>query len=304
MAMVNTYRIAAVARRTGLTADTIRAWERRYGMVTPLRTASGERRYTDSDIARLELARAAVTLGHAVRHVAALSDAQIKALVDAAPWSSNTSDLEEPAARRTIGAILQAIQTYNLDKAESLLNSAAIFFAPYELIVDVLAPLMQEVGDGWESGRITIAQEHFTSHLVRSVIGSLLRVRQPAGDETLLFLTPSNELHELGILFAAALAAAKGMRAIVLGASVPSKQVAAAARVIGPSRVVVGITNAEDVEASAAYVAELRQALPSSTSIYLGGQAGTKLPITASEGRLEVVATLADFYRSLGGARV
>lgn len=298
--MSTTYRIATVARRTGLTADTIRAWERRYGMVTPERMASGERRYTEGDVARLELVRAAVSRGYALPDLARLSDAQIRtALQESAGSGAPASALETSAAHRTIQAILESVSSYDLSSAESLLNSAAVFFSPSELIVDVLAPLMHDVGERWEHGRFAIAQEHFTSHLVRNVVGSLLRIHRPAGEPALLFLTPPNEPHELGILFAAALAASKGLRAVVLGANVPVQQAVAAARGTAAARIVVGLTYPDDLSAAMGYLADLRTAIPSSTALCLGGRVAQALdPSTLPDG-ITVTTTLAAFDASL-----
>lgn len=302
--MPTTYRIATVARRTGLTADTIRAWERRYGMIAPERTASGERRYSDREIARLELVKAAVDQGHAVRDVARLTDAEIKAAIERpAARVSATAALEASAAERTIQTILDSVSSYDLASAEAVLNSAALFLRPTELIVTVLAPLMHAIGDGWQSGRFAIAQEHFTTHLVRNVVGSMLRVRRTSTDAPSLFLTPPDESHELGILFAAALCASKGLPAIVLGANVPLKQAVAAARGTGASQIIVGLTCANDVASTIAYVTELRKSIASSTALCLGGPAAIQLDPATLPDAVTIANTLTEYEASLMQAR-
>ncbi len=302
MVTTDGFQIAAVSRMTGLSTDTIRSWERRYALVTPHRTPAGVRLYSTADVSRLELAHAAVSLGHAIRRVAALSDDDIRSLIDVAAATSSGSKLQSTAAAQTIGAVLDAIREYDLVRAESTLGSAAMMFTPTDLIVDVLAPFMHEVGVLWEKGALAIAQEHFASNLVRSLIGSIMRMRPPTTREAMVFATPPDELHEFGILFGACLASLVGFKAIVLGTGIPAKEVIAAARKIAPSRVVVGIVRTTIQADAAAFVGELRRALPAQVKICVGGDGATALPIEGLPPGVETIPSLADFPYRIGRA--
>src|SRR5579863_8688079 len=122
--MLNGYQIAAVSRRTGLSVDTIRAWERRYALVTPARGETGVREYNEGDIERLALARAAVVLGHPIRRVARMYDDELRKLIAAQTIPSTSGNLSKSATRQTVDAFLEAVLRYDLPGAESCLTSA------------------------------------------------------------------------------------------------------------------------------------------------------------------------------------
>ncbi|MEO9169823.1 MAG: B12-binding domain-containing protein [Candidatus Baltobacteraceae bacterium] len=293
--MTNGYQIAAVARRTGLSTDTIRAWERRYSFVQPLRSASGIRVYSEGDVARLELARAAVSLGHPIRRVAQLSDSDLRSLIETVARPSGRRGLRSAATRAAIEEMLDAIRDYDLNRAESLLNSAALLFPAMDLVVEILTPLMHEIGALWEERALSIAQEHFASNLIRSLLGSMMRLRPPNGNETMLFFTPPGEAHEFGILFAACIASLHGIRALVLGANIPASEVARVARRVAPTRLVVGLVYADNVALHAQYLAELRKEIPDHIRITLGGKAATAIPPAEIAEGVNVITDLSLF---------
>ncbi|HEV3152916.1 MAG TPA: B12-binding domain-containing protein [Candidatus Baltobacteraceae bacterium] len=300
MTLTDGFQIAAVSRMTGLSTDIIRAWERRYALVTPERSAAGVRLYSADDVSRLELAHAAVSLGHPIRRVAALSDDGIRSLIDTTAGTSSRPALQSTATAQTIAQILDAIREYDLVRAEAVLGSAALIFTPMDFILDVLAPFMHEVGTLWENGSLAIAQEHFASNLVRSLIGSMMRMRPPSTDEAMLFVTPPDELHEFGILFSACLASLVGFKAIVLGTGIPAKEVIAAARKIAPARIVAGVVRTTLQAGAAEFVGELRRALPAQVKICIGGQGASTLPVDALPPGVETVGSLAEFHHRIG----
>ena len=295
--MTQGYPIGAVSRMTGLSTDTIRAWERRHALVRPERSSGGVRLYSTGDVTRLELAREAVTLGHPIGRVARLGDAEIRGLIGAT--SAGAASMQSSAAAQTVAAIMRAVSDYDFPEVESLLGSSALLFTPSELIVDVLAPLMRAVGDGWEAGRISVAQEHCTSHLVRNLVGSMMRLRPQGTRTTMLFATPSGESHELGTLFAACLAAVNGFRALVLGPNVPAPELVRIARKLAPARVVIGVVLHDLQGAVAEYIADVRRGVPPATQVTLGGTAAAGLQERLPDG-VDVIAELAQFTSRVG----
>ena len=288
------YQIAAVARMTGLSVDSLRAWERRYEIVVPERDAAGIRQYTPEQVARLALAREATELGHPIRRVAALEDVEIRRLLDAA--NRDRPSPESPPAQSAaavVEEILAALRVYDIARVESLLSSGAMLLTPEAFVIDVLSVLMHSVGVLWELGRLSIAQEHIVSSLVRDFIGTLTRLRPPAGEETMLFATPPGELHEFGIFLAATLAAMRGVRVQLLGTSVPAEELLDAASHLTPRIVVLGIAQSEDTSNFAEYVAHLDRKLPRSVQLWVGGPLDLRTREWSK--RVSWVATLDDF---------
>src|SRR6188508_2089614 len=138
------YPIRAVSRLTGIGIDTLRAWERRHGAVTPSRDDRG-RMYTDDDIARLRLLRSAVEHGHSIGRLAGLSDAKLRGL--AAPAEAREVTAADPL-RRTVpetAALCAALQTFDAGGLDQEIARLAAVLRPLELLRDVLLPLLVQV---------------------------------------------------------------------------------------------------------------------------------------------------------------
>ncbi len=298
MAIKNRYRIAAVSRLTGLPADTIRAWERRYRLVEPARDDAGIRLYSEEDVARLQFAASVVGLGHPIGLVATMTDAELAGIL-ADRRDGDVAD-SRSAISCTLADMLKAIHNFDVVRAESLLNAAALFLSPAELVVGVLAPLMRAIGDGWESGRLSIAQEHLTSQLVRNIIANLTRLSTVTKKETILLATPPGEAHEFGVLFAACLASLAGIKPLILGSSVPVPELVRTARRATPSVVVISaLRDAQDID-MAAYCGRLAAKLPPACAIWVGGHRAHRRAIAAHENkRLQFIPSLEHFEKQV-----
>src|SRR6478752_321916 len=173
----NTYPIRAVSLMTGVSIDTLRAWERRYGAVAPVRDDRG-RVYSDDDVRRIALLRDAVQSGHAIGRVANMTTAQLEELSAAA--SANVMPARTAARSLpvtvNIDRIIAALERFDAAAVEADLGRAAAMLRPPELLRDVLVPVLTEVGERWHRGHARIAHEHMLSASVRNVLGSLLRV--------------------------------------------------------------------------------------------------------------------------------
>jgi len=292
--MAAKYSIAAVAKITGLSIETLRAWERRHGVVSPQRDDSGIRRYTEADIARLELLHSATGLGHAIRRVASLPNAELRKLVHRDAPEDDSAELR--AGAPIVQKVVQCIRRYDVRRAEELLSAAALLQQPDDLVINVLSPLMREVGRLWERRNFSVAQEHLVSVLVRNLLGSMMRLRPVDGETAMLFATPPNELHEFGIDLAAFLAAMRGIRACVLGPNVPMQEVVRAAHYVRPSAVVIGSVLSDQHAKLGEYLKGLRTRLTQRTKIWVGGEIpdAEMLPVG-----VRAVPTLTDFAKEL-----
>jgi DNA-binding transcriptional MerR regulator/methylmalonyl-CoA mutase cobalamin-binding subunit len=270
------YPIRAVSRMTGLSLDTLRAWERRYDAVTPQRGERG-RLYTQADVTRLQHLAQLVARGHAIGTVARLEDAQIARLAQST--EALTPDAAVPLAR--LDPITAALDRYDVGAIETALNRYAAVLLPRDLIVAVVLPLLSEIGARWQAGTLRPAQEHLISAIVRSVLGGLLRVfTRTEATLRVVFAAPSGERHELGLLCAAVLAASNGAGTVYLGPDLPAADIWRAATGADAQLVVVGLTMPGAVAR-----AELRQlaAPPRGIRVCAGGSAAPDLLSLAGE---------------------
>lgn len=270
------YPIRAVSRLTGLSVDALRAWERRYGVVTPVRDERG-RLYTDADVERLRLLSAAVQSGHAIGRLAAFSDEELRELL-AVSGASHTD--EHPAAppRAPLAVsdaapngVMEAIRRLDHGSAERELSLLAAVLTPRELVHRVALPLMTEVGEEWHTGRLTVAQEHMTSALLRNLMGALIPLyRRTNTWGKLLFATPSGEQHEFGILLSAMLAVGGGLEILYLGSDLPADEIVSAAQKTAPQAVVLGFVGAgpySDINE----IRHVAERLPGQIELWIGG---------------------------------
>lgn len=282
------YPIRAVSKLTGLPLDTLRAWERRYRAVQPKRGERG-RVYGESDVRRLVTLRDLVAQGYAIGQVAHLTDRQLRAVVERqmevghAPSLPGNAGRERPRVEQ-IQNVLDAVLRYDYAAADRELGRLAAILPARDVIHRVVLPLMRAVGERWHSGKLSMAQEHLASSLVRSLLGGLMRLyspEQPAAQ--LMFTTLAGEEHEFGILAAAMLAAGAGLGVIYLGTNLPAREIVNAARGAEPDVLVLGMTNSEVMSKLQLEFRQLAQKLPVRTELWLGGKEATRAQTDAVE---------------------
>jgi DNA-binding transcriptional MerR regulator/methylmalonyl-CoA mutase cobalamin-binding subunit len=268
------YPIRAVSKLTGIGIDTLRAWERRYKAVTPSRDDRG-RLYTESDIARLRLLHRAVTAGHSVGRIAALSDADLQGLATPPPVGSPVMPaapvaLVPEAFRHALAALDTAALDYELSRLAAALS-------PGQLVQHVLLPAIRDAGDRWHRARGGIAHEHLLSATMRSLLGSFVRIHARRDAQVrLLFTTPAGDRHELGILGAALLAASRGLGVSYLGPDLPAAEIVDAARASRAQVIVLGLTLEQTGRAFTRQLSTMVDDMPPSIEIWAGGPAAAR----------------------------
>jgi len=267
--------IQLAAKRSGLSAHVIRMWEKRYEAVRPARTDSRRRLYSDEDIERLGLLRAATTSGHRIGNIAQLPTERLRALVaseavDGAPTAPAPPQSPESA----IGAALAAIRELDSRDLEATLEHAAIVFGTHGLLRNVIGPLARRLGDQWADGSLTAAHEHFGSGIIKAFLQN--RFRPFSGEGTgplLVVVTPTGQLHELGAAMVAAAARDAGWRVVYLGPSLPATEIAGAAINKEARAVALSIVYPDDDPLLPEELKLLRKLLPEQIAVLAGGRA-------------------------------
>ncbi len=274
-----------VAKMTGLSTHTLRAWEKRYGAVLPERTEAGGRLYTDVHVQRLRLLRDLVDAGHGIREVAALGDPELAQLRSAAPGQT-AADLPP---LRPVDAFLSAVEGLDVAAAESVLARASVGLAALPFLLEVVAPALREVGQRWADGRLRIAHERVATGAARALLFSLVRLYPPrAGLPAVVVAAPRGERHELGALMVAMLAAMTGYTVLFLGADVPEAEIAFVASERAAGLVLLSVVNLPPVEMRQV-ARTLDKTLPAGARIIIGGCAASPVAKT----RVEHLADLA-----------
>jgi DNA-binding transcriptional MerR regulator/methanogenic corrinoid protein MtbC1 len=281
--------IRVVARRTGLTAATIRAWERRYGAVTPVRSDGGQRLYTDRDLVRLDTLRRLTEAGRSISAVAALSPAEASALLSedeaaaVAPVSTLAAEASPDDWTNQAYVRLRGLDDAGLDRT---LRRALAVLGGHRFLAGVVGPLLRKVGAGWQAGDITPAQEHLGSAVMDRVLAEIASHSSPSeGSKRLVVATLQGERHALGARLVAAVAALEGWPVSYLGADLPAAEVAAAASVLGADVVAVSMVAKDGLDAQARELSMLRAELDPEVELLVGGSASASIdPATLGAG--------------------
>ena len=248
--------IAALARKTGVPAHTLRKWEQRYGVLCPARTSGGQRRYTDLDVARVIWLRDRLGDGYRIGQAAALLTAAT------APPATTPAELRN--------ALLGAVDLADTEAIERLLDQAFALHPIEVACEDIVGPLLTEVGDRWERGAVSVAQEHVISGAVRGRIARLLADRRPGVRGRAVLACAPGERHELGLLILAALLSADGWGIVYLGAETPVDDALDLASVVEADVVCFSVSLSEHVDA---LTANLGRERPRRPAVVLGGRA-------------------------------
>jgi DNA-binding transcriptional MerR regulator len=264
-------RIGELSRRTGVSPELLRAWERRYELLRPTRSAGGLRLYSPNDLLRVQVMQQRLAEGFAAAEAATL----------AARATASDEQEAAPDARESLAA---ALARFDDGDAHAAFDALLARLSIDSLLRDVIVPYLHELGERWERGEVSIAQEHFASTLLRGRLLGLARGwGRGIGPIAVLACAPG-EQHDLGLLAFGLALRARGWRIVYLGPDTPIASVADTVRSLDPAVVVV---SAVSPRAFRRHAAELRQ-LARDTRLCLGGAgaAGTQLggDVTALSG--------------------
>lgn len=269
-----TLAIAAVERDTGLTKDTLRIWERRYGFPQPERDARGERAYPLEQVEKLRLVKRLMDGGHRPGRLVPMPLDALVAL------SASTADVpgrahDDPAVPdlRTFLALTRA---HDMDALRRLLRQTQLRLGLARFVIDVVLPLSTLVGDAWMRGQLNVFEEHAYIECVHGVLRQAMACLPdpaPLDRPRVLLTTLPGEPHGFGLLLAEALFALEGARVVSLGVQTPVWDIALAAAAYRSDIVALGFTGCMNPNQVVEGITELRSKLPAEVELWVGGAA-------------------------------
>jgi DNA-binding transcriptional MerR regulator len=265
-------RIGELSRRLGVSAHVLRAWERRYQVLSPVRSQGGYRLYSPADEQRIRVMQAHLAGGLSAAEAAQAALRETPRLVP--PVALDLSAASEALAR--------AMDGFDEPSAQAVLDRLLTEFTPETVLRDVLMPYLGELGERWDHGEATVAQEHFASNVIRSRLAALGRGwGQGQGPRALLACAPG-ELHDIPLLAFGVVLYRNGWRVSFLGAATPMADLLHTATTAPPRIIAV---SAVDPARFAGLEPELRE-LASVAPLVLGGRGATEETAHASDARL------------------
>ena len=268
MSEASELRIGELARRTGVATDLLRAWERRYGLLAPTRTDSGYRLYSSADVRRVgrmrELLAAGVSAAEAARE--ALSE----------PVTADA------AAEGVSVELREAIQRLDDAASHTAFDRLLADFSLDAVLVGAVLPLLRELGEGWERGEVSVAQEHFASHLIRGRLLGLARGWDRGSGPRAVLACPPEERHDLGLLIFGLALREHGWRITFLGGDTPVETLADTVERLVPEAVVLSATDSARFDPIAAALG----GLAGKTTMWIAGPGADAAAAERSGSRL------------------
>ncbi|MCL7958118.1 MAG: MerR family transcriptional regulator [marine benthic group bacterium] len=269
--------IQVVVRRTGLSPDVLRVWEKRYGVVSPGRSPGGHRLYSDEDVERLLLLNRVTSAGRRISKVAEL---ETKALQELAEEDAEAlyvpPDIPAVSLQSDpyLESSLAAVNAMDPRELEASLMRATIALPAPALIEDVIGPLLARIGEQWAHGTLSPGKEHLASAVIRRVLESIMNACSPdANAPGIVVATPAGQVHEFGALLVGAAAAALNWRVAYLGTSLPAEDIAEVAASTDSEVIALSLVYPiDDVELPAA-LRSLRDHAGETRTILVGGRA-------------------------------
>ncbi len=261
--------IAGAERATGLSKDTLRVWERRYGFPKPERDASGERLYPAEQIERLRLLKRLIDAGERPGRLMALTQDDLEARLRRLPATA----VSVPAVE--VGEYVEILKSHDIERLRRQLGRARERLGLARFVVDLVAPLNTHVGDAWMSGQLHIFEEHLYTESMQVILRDAI-ARVPVhgeGRPRVLLTTFPHEPHGLGLLMAEALLSLEGARCVSLGTGTPLWDIALAAQAQRADVVALSFSGYLNPNQVVEGLAELRQKLPAPIELWAGGAA-------------------------------
>lgn len=238
------FRIARVAELTGVPEPTLRAWERRYGVPSPLRTTTGYRLYGPSEVEEVRTMRELCDKGLAAAEAArAVLERRAHGAGQAPPDGESSEALSKTPYDAVLDAMLDAVERFDDAALEENVRRLPLLGGVLTILDRVVTPLLYTVGERWHSGELTIAQEHMLSQRMSAFVRDMLHLTRADGAPNKVLLACfEDDDHELGLLVTSVRFAVWGMRPIFLGARMPPEALASAVESTSPCLVALSLT--------------------------------------------------------------
>jgi DNA-binding transcriptional MerR regulator/methylmalonyl-CoA mutase cobalamin-binding subunit len=258
--------IASVERETGLSKDTLRVWERRYGFPTPERDANGERLYAPVQVRRLAQIKRLMDRGHRPGKLMGLDEAALLALDEARSTAMASPDDQQ------LDAWLHLVKTHDSEALQRAFHREMAKHGMARFVQDIVAPLIARVGEAWSRNELGIFEEHlFSQHLEKLFRTALANMTPQAGHPRVLLTTLSGEEHTLGLLMVEALLVVEDAYPVLLGPQTPIDEIVRAVQIKEVDAVCLSFSTAYSPALAAQGLRDLRRMLPADTQLWAGG---------------------------------
>jgi DNA-binding transcriptional MerR regulator len=293
---MNTHRIHRVAKLTGLSKDVIRVWERRFGLLKPIRGANRYRNYSDEDVALLRFLKEELDRGETI---GALAVEGRDSLLQRMRASSAPTPQALKPHDHLLDELIALLDPLEKTPFEQKLNGAVAVIPFEESVQRILLPLQRRVGELWHEGRLNVAVEHYVTKLVQQKLFSVMN-QMPVNEfgPRVLIACPEGESHEIGAQAVAYIAATRGCNVYYLGPSLPISDLLAFSERIRPDLVLLSLTEIKSDAAARQLLHEL-EPLSIHWPLAIGGQGARAIEHLLQNSKIELLDDLTALHSRL-----
>lgn len=265
----NGFNISAVERDTGLSKDLLRMWERRYGYPSPARDASGERLYSDTEVAKLRAIKRLMDVGMRPGKIIHGSLDELNALADAR--ARMRKDAIAPALERDF---LEALKRHDTSALQSMLAQLAMKQGLQRFVIETITPLNRAIGEAWMRGDLEVFEEHLYTEQVQVALRAAINAfpRAQAGEPRVLLTTFPNEQHGVGLLMVEALLVPEGAQCVSLGTQTPIDDIRRATIAHKAHILALSFSGSFALRVAVDGLDALRAHLPAHVTVWAGGE--------------------------------
>lgn len=296
------FNIHIASQLSGVAAATIRAWEKRYGVLEPQRDENGHRMYTEQDIEKLSLLQRLTESGLAISKIAAIALPKLREMVQekckSDPLAQYGGKQEEVDTDKVRTGILLALSMYKLDIISYELDKAKRLLGPRAFALEVIVPLFREIGLRVAQGKLSIAQEHTLSAIVQFHMGQMIALHYTRSEfrpGLVILAAPQGELHEIGLMAACLLCVQYRIQFLYLGKDLPAKALIEAAQQMRPASILLGVTKGHEISEGLTlqmYMQQLNQGLEGKVELFVGGNIKPYVKLELESLKVQYLPTL------------
>ncbi|MBM4138560.1 MAG: cobalamin B12-binding domain-containing protein [Nitrospira sp.] len=290
------HRIHRVAKLTDLSKAVIRVWERRYGLVKPLRSANRYREYTDEDVALLRFLKEELNRGYTI---GVLADEGRESLLQRMRMTLIPKQEELTPHKNLLNELVWCLDPLDKIRFEQKLNGAVAVISFDEAVQRILLPLQLRVGELWHEGRLNIAIEHYVTKVIQQKLFSAMN-QLPINEfgPRVLIACPNGEFHEIGAQAVAYLTAARGCHVYYLGPNLPLEDLEALCERVRPDLILLSLTETKSDEEAHRLLQDL-QLLSHRWHIAVGGKGAVAMEQLLENTKIALLNDLAALHNHL-----
>lgn len=267
--MKKTLSITVISKACGVSAPTLRIWEKRYMAFRPDRDDLGQRLYSEDDLVRAKMIAALLQKGHSISSVVNLSPEDLRLRLD-----SGKEEFSSSLSRAEMDRLLSCLENFDIDGLVEELQFQRSSLGAKEFIFKTVLPVMQEIGEMVAVEKFTVTQEHIVSSIIRDQLSKISLPNSGASKEKFILATPEGNLHELAIIIADILCKINRVSTNYLGAAHPAQCLGEAVSALKCQTIVMGVISSDqwDYEKNiSSYLTVLDKSLKHKVKIILGG---------------------------------